>query len=299
MKRYYPDAGLGKLCRLFGKTRQGFHDKRNRSSNKVFEQALILDKVRQMRLCAPTVKTGGVKIHLMLKEPLAAHNVSIGRDRFLDLLRTEGLLLKIKKRYARTTDSNHPYPKFADLTRFLQLTGPGQLWVSDITYLRTENGFLYLSVITDAYSRKIVGYHLSHNLKASGCLIALDKAVASRGTQTRRLIHHSDRGIQYCCQEYVFRLQQHCIQVSMTQSGSPYENAMAERVNGILKSELGLEKTFRSYNEAVGATHQAIDFYNRLRPHMSLGYLVPEQVHGGQQPRKQAWKNKEKTYKPY
>ena len=294
MKRYYPAAGLGRLCRLFGKTRQGFYDKKSRCNNRAFERALVVDQARQMRLNSLTVKTGGVKMHKILKAALAAHNVSIGRDRFLDLLRAEGLLLKKKRKYARTTDSNHPYPRYPNLIKGVEPTAVGQIWVSDITYLRTNDGFLYLSLITDAFSRKIVGDHLSHNLRAEGCLRALDKAIASK-TSSGQLTHHSDRGIQYCCDDYVQKLKLNKIKLSMTQDGNPYDNAVAERVNGILKTELGLEKTFASYNEAVAATHTAIDFYNRSRPHMSLGYLNPEQVHAGQQPLKKAWKTKKRS----
>lgn len=156
----------------------------------------------------------------------------------------------------------------------MQITAPEQLWVSDITYLRTSDRFIYLSLITDAYSRKIVGHHLSQQLKAQGCLIALNKAISSR-TTNGDLIHHSDRGIQYCCEPYVSLLQQNSIAISMTQSGSPYDNAVAERVNGILKTELELDRTFKTYSDAVAVVHQAIDAYNRIRPHMSISNLTP------------------------
>ncbi len=175
-----------------------------------------------------------------------------------------------------------------------QVRTPEQLWVSDITYLRTINGFIYLSLITDGYSRKIIGYHLSQHLKTQGCLIALDKAIASPGSKDYKLIHHSERGIQYCWNGYVDMLQRHKIKISMTQNGSPYENAMAERVNGILKSELGLDKIFVSYHEAIGQTHQAINTYNKLRPHMSCGYLTPQQAHIESGKLKNVWKIKNK-----
>src|SRR3954470_22097625 len=196
--------------------------------------------------------------------------------------------------------------KWPDLIKQLEVTATEQLWVSDITYLRTEGGFVYLSLITDAFSHKIVGYHLSQHLKAQGCLIALSKAIATlKDTQEQRtLIHHSDKGVQYCCDAYVQTLQHHHMAISMTQSGSPYDNAIAERVNGILKTELLLDSTFPSYSAAVPLVHQAIDAYNRLRPHMSCGNLTPDQVHQQQQPTtavKKMWKSKQRTVKlnPY
>jgi transposase InsO family protein len=300
MRVHYPQAGLSRLCRLFGRTRQAFYDHSHRKDDKEFEQAIVIDRVRVLR-SAGMPGIGGLKLHKILKEELLAHKVRIGRDRFFDLLRMEGLLIKRKKKYACTTNSDHPYRKYPDLIKELAISAPCQVWVSDITYLRTRNGFIYLFLITDAYSRKIVGHHLSHNLKAQGCLYALNKALQTLDKQSaKRLIHHSDRGIQYCCHAYTSVLKQHNIQISMTQSGSPYDNAIAERINGILKSEGGLDMTFRSYHHAVGPTHQAIDVYNRLRPHMSLGYLTPEKVHSGQKPLKKAWKKKESTaYKPY
>ena len=251
--------------------------------------AIVLDQVRQVRMTMP--KIGCLKVHAMIKESLLLHDITIGRDSFATLLRNNNLLVKRRKKYTRTTDSNHPYYKWPDLTTSLQLNKAGQLWVSDITYLRIDQGFVYLSLITDAYSRKIVGYHLSQHLKAQSCIIALDKAVALRKSEIR-LIHHSDRGIQYCCEQYVTRLQQNSIEISMTQNGSPYENAIAERVNGILKTELGLDKTFMSYNAAIAPTHGAIDTYNRLRPHMSCGYLTPDQAHQMTGNLKKAWKQK-------
>jgi transposase InsO family protein len=304
MKTHHPSMGVERLCSLFGKTRQAYYDHYWRHSDDQLQEALIVELVRSVRQRLP--KIGARKLLLMLQEDFAAHHISIGRDSFVQLLRNHGLLVKRTKRYVRTTDSNHPFKKWPDLIKELAVTATEQLWVSDITYLRTESGFIYLSLITDAYSHKIVGYHLSQHLKAQGCIIALNKAIATlKGTeQQRKLIHHSDRGVQYCCDAYVQVLQHHHIAISMTQSGSPYDNAMAERVNGILKTELDLERTFQSYSAAVPVVHQAIDAYNRLRPHMSCGNLTPDQVHQHQQPTtavKKMWKSKPRTVKlnPY
>lgn len=289
MKKLYPSIGLGKLCRLFGKSRQAYYDYCKRKNDGQLQEALIIDLVKSVRKNLP--KTGGLKLLYMLKNDLMQHNIAIGRDRFFRLLRNHDLLVKTRKRFIRTTMSNHYFKIWPDLTGELQLTAPGQLWVSDITYLSTQKGFIYLSLITDAYSRKIVGYHLSQNLKVKGCLIALHKAISSIHGAAKP-VHHSDRGIQYCCHEYISTLQQYQIAISMTQNGSPYDNAIAERVNGILKTELGLSSTFEGYNQAVAAVHQAVDAYNRIRPHMSCDNLTPNCAHQQHKPLAKKWKPK-------
>jgi putative transposase len=289
MKELYPSIGLGKLCRLFGKTRQGFYDYSWRQTDDQMQEALIVELVANIRKSLP--KVGGLKLLYMLKDDFAAHGISIGRDSFFALLKKHDLLVRRRKRYAVTTNANHPYKKWQDLIKGLTIKSSEQLWVSDITYLRTINGFIYLSLITDGYSRKIVGYHLSQHLKAQGCLVALNKAISSR-TTAGSLIHHSDRGIQYCCEPYVSLLQENNISISMTQSGSPYDNAVAERVNGILKTELNLDSIFDNYSHAVAVVHQAIDAYNRIRPHMSINNLTPNQAHHSTQNPLKKWKSK-------
>lgn len=292
MKQFYPSTGLEKLCGLFGKTRQAFYDQSWRSSDGQLEEAFIIDKVKTIRKRIEGI--GGVQMHVMLKEELQLHNIHIGRDSFYDLLRKHNLLIKVRKRYAITTNSNHPYYKWPDLTGNIITTAIEQLWVSDITYLRTKNGFVYLSLVTDAYSRKIMGYHVSQYLKAQGCIIALNKAIAELSTEKekRKLTHHSDRGIQYCCQSYITILQSNNINISMTQTGSPYDNAIAERVNGILKQQVGLNQVFENYTAAVAVVCKAIDAYNCLRPHMSISNLTPQKAHMTKQPLLKKWKEK-------
>lgn len=290
MKTLYPSIGLTKLCRLFGKTHQAFYDHSWRDNDHSLQEAVIIDLVKHVRKTLP--KVGALKLLHILKDDFALHGISIGRDSFFALLKRNDLLIKRRKRYAITTDSNHSYKKWNDLVKGLQIQAPEQVWVSDITYLRTTGNFIYLSLITDAYSRKIVGYHLSQNLKAQGCLISLNKAIKARVTNNP-LIHHSDRGMQYCCEPYVATLQGNNITISMTQDGSPYDNALAERVNGILKTELNLEKIFNSYSEAVAIVHHAVDVYNRLRPHMSISNLTPNQAHYSPQKLLKKWKNKQ------
>jgi len=274
---------------LFGKTRQAYYDHSHTDSDQQLKEAVIIELVRSVRTVLP--KVGGHKLLFMLKEDFTRHNIVVGRDSFFRLLRKHDLLVKRRRRYIRTTNSDHPYKKWPDLVKGMEVNRAEQLWVSDVTYLSTQNGFIYLSLITDAYSHKIVGYHLSQNLKASGCIIALNKAITSLSS-TASLIHHSDRGIQYCCDAYVEILQKHGISISMTQSGSPYDNAIAERANGLLKDELGLEQSFVSYHDAVSRVHSSIDAFNRIRPHMSCTNLTPEKAHQSEGPLKKLWKPK-------
>lgn len=195
MKAIYPSIGLERLCRLFGKTRQAFYDHTWRYSDDQLQDALMTDLVAHIRKSLP--KAGGLKLMHLLKDDFKAHNISVGRDSFFALLRKHDLLVRRRKRYAVTTNSNHPYKKWQDLVKDVPVKAAEQLWVSDITYLRTESGFLYLSLITDAWSRKIVGYHVSQHLKALGCLIVLYKAIAClfEPKGYRKHIHHSDFGI--------------------------------------------------------------------------------------------------------
>jgi putative transposase len=290
MKQLYPCVGVARLCGLFGKSRQAMYDADWRAIDSLMEEELILMMVKDIRKKLP--KLGGVKLYKLLKGKITEQRIKLGRDAFFRLLRNNDLLVKKRKRYVLTTMSKHHFKKWPNLIDNLIICQSEELWVSDITYLRTENGFVYLFLITDAYSRKIMGYHLSQDLKVKGCIIALSKALKARQYPQRDLIHHSDRGIQYCCEQYVSLLLSNKIQVSMTQSGSPYDNAIAERVNGILKAELGLNKTFKNYSAAVDPLGQSIYAYNNLRPHMSCDYLTPEQAHTKQGTLTRKWKKK-------
>jgi putative transposase len=272
----YPYHGLGYICRLFGKTRQGWYEYCERKEDRSLEAIIILKLVEEIRQSLPRV--GVRKLLHMLQPRLEEHNIKYGRDRLYDLLGHHGLLLRYRRRKPYTTDSNHPYRKYPNLIRELILTRPGQLWVSDITYLRLVQGFCYLSIVTDAYSRKIVGYQVHPTLASEGAVRALIMA-ADTLKQREKPIHHSDRGVQYCCAEYVQMLEHFDIQISMTENGDPYENAIAERVNGILKGEFGLEKTFSSIEQAIAATNEAVNAYNYKRPHASCDYLTPAAAH--------------------
>lgn len=290
MRQFYAVVGVAKLCGLFGKSRQALYDANWRETDKLLQEELILVMVRDIRRNLP--KLGGVKLYSLLKGKITEHGIKMGRDTFFTLLRENDMLVKRKRKYVSTTMSKHHFKKWPNLIINLEIQQPEELWVSDITYLRTDAGFSYLFLITDAYSKKIMGYHLSQDLKVKGCIIALNKALKLRQYPKRKLIHHSDRGIQYCCDQYVALLLQNGIRISMTQSGSPYDNAIAERVNGILKSELGLDKTFRSYSETVQPLAQSIHAYNNLRPHMSCDYLTPEQAHQKHGEFNKSWKKR-------
>lgn len=202
--------------------------------------------------------------------------IKIGRDRFYDILREEGLLIKRKRRYAKTTDSNHSFKIHKNLIADIVASRIDEIWVSDITYIRTTEKFLYLSLITDMYSRKIIGSCLSESLSIEGSIEALKQAMRGK-RQLKGTIHHSDRGIQYCSKIYTRLLTGKKIQISMSEKGNPYENAVAERVNGILKEEFLLSVTFTSKEEVQKAVEEAIATYNKERIHMSIEYKTPEE----------------------
>jgi len=277
MKALLKDVSFSKICGLFGKSRQAWYDIRQRDTDQNLEESLVLGWVRDIRMELPRV--GTIKLYHMLKPQLQAHRIKLGRDGLFRLLAAHDMLIQRRKKRVYTTDSRHPFRKWPNLVTELAVNRPDQLWVSDITYLTTEKGFIYLSLVTDAYSRKIVGYHLSQHLKAAGCISALQKAIKCRQTPLLQLIHHSDRGIQYCCDGYVSVLQKQFINISMTQSGSPYDNALAERVNGILKQEFGLDRRFASYKLAIEPVANAIHAYNYLRPHLSCGLQTPDKMY--------------------
>lgn len=222
-------------------------------------------------------KLGVRKLQHMLAEE---HQLHVGRDRLFDCMRERGLLVQTKRSYVRTTDSRHGLRVFDNHFRYLDVTGVNQAWVADLTYISTGEGFRYLALITDAYSRKIVGYDLSASLSIEGSKRALSMAIAQlTGERHSELWHHSDQGVQYCGRPYASTLRKYGISISMADVGDPYQNAMAERVNGILKQEFHLDATFADTATARRAVDQAIRTYNTRRPHLSLGMRTPEAVH--------------------
>jgi putative transposase len=224
-------------------------------------------------------RVGTKKIYFLIKPTLDSMDIKCGRDKLHGILRNEGMLIKKKKNYMRTTNSYHRYYKYPNLIKDLNINRAEQVWVSDITYIRTIQGWLYLSLITDAYSKRIVGYQLSDNLKAVNCVNALKMAVKNRKYPDRYLIHHSDRGLQYCCPEYTEALAKNNIDISMTTKHDPYENAVAERINGTLKNEFDLGGRLPDQKHAEREVNKTIWVYNNLRPHESCNYLTPVQTH--------------------
>ena len=241
----------------------------------------MVDKRKEMP------RIGGRKLLYLLEKD----GIHVGRDKLFDILRHENLLVKKRKRKVFTTQSKHWLTKYANLIEGLVVTRANKLWVADITYIITDNGFAYLFLITDAYSRKIVGYHLSQTLEADGGIEALKMALSQVNWQERMgLIHHSDRGVQYCSYNYVNLLHASKMQISMTQNGDPYENALAERVNGILKMEWIHSEQYHDFQLACIRIAEIIRIYNSSRPHLSCGMLTPNEAHKSQGPMKKHWK---------
>lgn len=224
-------------------------------------------------------RLGGKKVYKKIRSELQQLPVKMGRDKFFDFMRENKMLVKRKKNFTKTTNSMHRFRKHPNLIKGLEINRPEQVWVSDITYIRTLVGFVFLSLITDAYSKQIMGHYLSDNLKTEGTLRALKMAMANRKYQDNPLIHHSDRGLQYCSPTHTIMLSDNHIDISMTQSYDPYENAIAERVNGILKDEFEIGDGFADLKHAAREIKHAIAVYNNERPHLSCDYLTPAQAH--------------------
>ena len=224
-------------------------------------------------------RIGTRKLHYLIKPAFEREGIKCGRDKLGAILKHEGLLVKKKKNYMRTTNSYHRYYKHPNLIKDIVINRAEQVWVSDITYIRTNEGFLYLSLITDAYSKQIVGYNLSDNLKAINCIDALKTAIKNRKYPNRPLIHRSDRGLQYCCPDYDETLEKNHINISMTTRHDPYENAVAERINGTLKYEFDLVDRLPDLKHAEREINKSVWVYNNLRPHKSCNYLTPLQTH--------------------
>lgn len=222
-------------------------------------------------------RLGGKKLYYLLQEPLS--EIGVGRDKFFDILRANHLLIVPKRCYKTTTNSKHLFRKHKNLILGNIPTSPEQIWVSDITYIGGRDNHTYLTLITDAYSKRVVGYDLSNSLDVSGCLRALKMANKGRLYPNRELIHHSDRSVQYCYDDYQKALKRFKINVSMTESYNPYANAVAERINGILKQEFCLENYRTDVKTMCKIIDESVDLYNSVRPHLSCGMLTPNQMH--------------------
>lgn len=287
--------GVTLVCKLFGHCRQAFYQSKTDIEQEKQIKSRIIAAVQEIRAEDPRI--GSYKLWLMLIS-MFGRNAVPGRDSFFRILRRKGLMLPQPKA-RHTTNSNHRYHKWKNLVKGFIPLSSNQLWVSDITYIPLTNGEVcYLHLITDAYSHKIIGWNLADTLKATATLealqMALNQAIEMRGEEClKKLIHHSDRGVQYCCDAYVEKLQSYGISISMTEDYKPTDNAIAERSNGIIKTEcIYPQKLAETIEEANSMIASYIDFYNNKRPHMSIGYKVPSLVHCEQGEQEKKWKPK-------
>lgn len=277
MKETYPRIRLTRICRLLGVTRQAYYQHLWRKEELSIEEDLVLSAVKKIRNNHRHM--GGRKLYEKLKPFLLEHQIKMGREGIFDLLSANHLLVRRKRRRVSTTQSFHWLRKYPNLIKAFTPSKINQLWVSDITYWKTAVGYVYISFITDAYSRKVVGYHVANSLNTVETIHALCKALLTLKEPPEKLIHHSDRGVQYCSAAYVKLLQSNGIQISMTEKGDPYENALAERVNGILKNEYLYDSYPKNLSDAKEILEVSVNLYNSDRPHMSIGYRTPEEVH--------------------
>lgn len=295
MRQSPSTKSLEKLCALFGVSRQAYYEAQQQDEKTSIARMIILCLVREYRHNIPMLGTR--KLLLKLIPAMREHKIKLGRDKLFDLLRFHGLLIRRRRRMVKTTDSHHWLKKYPNLIKNLAVMAPEELWVSDLTYIRTLVGFSYLSLITDAYSRKIVGHALHPTLEATGCIEALLIAIKERKRESPfSLIHHSDRGIQYCSSDYIKILDREGIAISMTQSGSPYENALAERVNGIIKNEFFPKRVYQNHKDAKKSIAVIVHTYNQERPHSSIDHLTPNEAHNRSGALKKHWKTYRKPY---
>jgi putative transposase len=293
LREVVPEQSLEQLCVLFGKTRQAYYHKMSYNYQESAEDSIVIDLIQEYR--QDMGRIGGRKLWMLINQRLPEH-FSIGRDRLFTILDREHLKVHRKRRSTRTTYSSKWMHRYPNLVKDLVQTASNQVWVSDITYIDTKyEGFAYLHLVTDAYSKKILGWCLSPSLHADFTVVALQMAIRNANCNLEGLIHHSDRGCQYCCEKYVKLLQDNRILISMTECGNPRENAIAERVNGILKMEWLNDEHFSGIKDARLRIAEIIDTYNNKRPHLSLNYSTPNQAYTmtGEQSRK--WKNYYKT----
>ena len=259
-------------------SRQAFYKAEKLMQEKVFSEQLALELVNDIRCRQP--KIGVKKLYYLLSGDLHKLPIKIGRDALFTLLRNNSLLVRRKRSRFSTTNSNHNNRIYPNLIKDLVVTNPNQILISDITYIRHLRGFSYLSVVSDLYSRKILGYYVSDNLSLEGPLIALKNSLRQLNDNEKNgIIHHSDRGIQYSSFRYTDELKNHKIQISMSAKGNPYDNAVMERIMGILKQEFFLDQTFQNIESIRRAVREAITIYNEERPHLSLAYKTPVMVY--------------------
>lgn len=266
------------MIECFGISKQAFYKRLRSHADKEQRDQIVVGMVKDYRHRFG-LKTGGIKLHSELKADMQRLGIKMGRDKFYRLLRAYNLLVPKTKRYHITTNSKHHFYKYKNLVKDKAPTRSEQLWVSDITYIKTEKKHCYLALVTDAYSKQIMGYKLASHMKTSLCIDALAMAIKNRKYPKEQLIHHSDRGIQYCNPAYTQFAERNGLTLSMTQQYDPYENAVAERINRTLKYEYGLKQTIKNVTLAKKITRRAVEIYNTKRPHFSLKMNTPKFVH--------------------
>ena len=291
MKDNFSHIGLAKLCGWFGITRQAYYQNNWTGISTTIEEELVIQQVKNIR--KKHRRIGTRKLYEMMQSFMLEHHIKMGRDALFELLSANYLLVRKRKRRIQTTNSYHWLRKYPNLIREFVPTAINQLWVSDITYWKINtNKHVYISFITDAYSHKIVGYHVAESLESMETIKALKMALSDLRSESHlQLVHHSDRGVQYCHQDYVKLLQDYKIKISMTENGDPLENALAERVNGIIKEEYLQDYTVNTISEAKEVLTFVVNLYNDQRPHMSIGNLLPNQVHEQNLKTEKLWKN--------
>lgn len=273
------EVSISLICEVLGYSRQAYYQRMQMIREQKFRVEIVLELVKDKRKRMP--RLGGKKLYKLLKTDFIKLDYKLGRDAFFELLKEHGMLVKKRKNYTKTTNSFHRFYVYKNLLTGLEVTRSNQVIVSDITYVRVAGGFMYLSLVTDLYSRRINGWDLSDTLEAEGSIRALEMALTEAG-DCLDSIHHSDRGVQYCSSRYVEILKKHGIRISMAEQGNPYENAVAERINGILKDEFHLGRDFISSRVAMKAVAEAIATYNDLRPHWSLKLETPSERYFGE-----------------
>jgi transposase InsO family protein len=292
MKINFPHIGLAKLCGWFGITRQAYYQNNWESISTTLEEELVIQQVKSIRKHHRRIGTR--KLYEMMYPFLQEHVIKIGRDALFTMLSANQLLVRKRKSRIKTTNSYHWLRKYPNLIRGFVPSAINQLWVSDITYWKLKEKHVYISLVTDAYSHKIVGYQVAETMEAIESVKALQMALSALGAESHlNLIHHSDRGVQYCCHSYVKLLQDYNINISMTESGDPLENAVAERVNGIIKEEYLDTYQCSSIKEVEKLLKDVVKLYNDERPHMSIGNFTPNHIHHSKENIKteRLWKN--------
>jgi transposase InsO family protein len=267
---------ISSICNIFGLKRDAYYKYNKRANLRKAKEKQIIDIVKDRRKALP--REGVRKLMKSLHDPFVNAQLKVGRDRLFNVLRRHNMLTLRKKYRMKTTNSHHRFYKYKNCIKDVSITRKNQVWVSDITYIRTVKGFCYLALITDVYSRKIVGFDISNSLELKGCVRALNKALY-QAKEIKDLTHHSDRGIQYCSNVYTQILKRNKIKISMTEENHCYENAIAERVNGILKDEFYLDQTYKNLSVAKKSVKNAIKLYNQKRLHLSLNFKTPEMVY--------------------